>query len=193
MAVGAWIDRSHWPRHVTVCSNFRCVPEEIDLLIAVLGHVAAISSLPAATVGEEAQSGPDGGTPVPLVESSDLERVHVMLMDALWSAARVESVLPEHNGPGYRPHVTVVDGHRLERGSALRLGTVLLVEIAFGRDRTMAVPVATGEVGQSEDGVPVSGQQIASAPGQSPLAMHGTDNPPEKRLRDLTKLNECEI
>lgn len=23
MAVGAWIDRSHWPRHVTVCSNFR--------------------------------------------------------------------------------------------------------------------------------------------------------------------------
>ncbi len=57
----------------------------------------------------------------------------------------------------------------------------------------MAVPVANREVGQSENGVSVSGQQVASAPARSPLAMHGTDNPFEKQPRDLTKLNVCDV
>ncbi len=162
MAVGGWIDRSRWPRHVTVCPNFRSGPNDIDALAAVLSRVAATVSLPAATVGENAQFGAGGDVPVQLVESGDLQRLHVTLMDALGSVVPVEPLAPEHNGSGYRLHVTVVDGRLLERGSALEIGTLLLVEIAPEQDRSMAVPVAVAEMGRSKNGEPVSAERAAS-------------------------------
>jgi hypothetical protein len=143
MAVGGLIDRSRWPRHVTVCPNFRSGLEDVDVLTLALGRVAANSSIPAATVGVDAQFGPSGETTVQIVESSDLHRLHAILMDALEGVVRVDSIVPEHNRSGYRPHVTIVDGHRLEPGSALELGTLLLVEIAPERDRSMAVSLAS--------------------------------------------------
>jgi lincosamide nucleotidyltransferase A/C/D/E len=161
MAVGDWIDRSRWPRHVTVCPNFRSGPKDIDALAAVLRRVAAMTSLPVATVGEEARFGPDGDAPVQLVASGDLQRVHVTLLDALGSVVSVEPLAPGHNGSGYRPHVTVVDGRRLERYSVLELGTLLLVEIAPQQDRSMAVPIAVAEVGQPENDEPVTAQRAA--------------------------------
>lgn len=151
MPVGVWIDRSHWPRHVTVCGNFRSGPDDLDVLAATLRRVAATISPPFAVIGDDAQFGPDGKTPVQLVQSDDLQRVHETLMDALGRAARVDSVIPEHNGPGYRPHVTVVNGGRLDRGPVVELSTLLLVEIGPNGDRSMAVPVATAQVGQAKD------------------------------------------
>ena len=162
IAVGRWFDRSHWPRHVTVCPNFRSGPTDIDVLAAVLAHVAAMISLPAAAVGEDAQFGPGGDVSVQLVESDDLERLHVTVMDAFGSVVPVEPVVPDYNGAGYRPHITVVNGRRLSRGSALELCSLLLVEIAPEHDRSMAVPVAVAEVGQSENGELVSPERAAS-------------------------------
>jgi hypothetical protein len=105
IAVGGWIDRSHWPQHVTVCPNFRSGPNDIDTLAAVLPHVAAMISRPAATVGEDAQFGPGGDVPVQLVESGNLQRLHVTFMDAFGSVIPVEPVVPDHNGSGYRLQV----------------------------------------------------------------------------------------
>ncbi len=162
IAVGGWIDRSRWPRHVTVCPNFRSGPNDIDALATALRRVAALISLPAATVGENAQFGSDGDVPVQLVESGDLQRLHLTVMDAFGSIVPVEPVVPDHHGVGYRPHLTVVDGLRLEPGSALELRSLLLVEIAPEQDRSMAVPVAVAKLGQSENREPVSAERAAS-------------------------------
>ncbi len=162
MAVGGWIDRSHWPRHVTVCPNFRSGPDDIDALAAVLRRVAALTSRPTATVGEHAQFGPGGNVPVQVVESDDLQRLHGTVMDAFCSVVSVEPVVPDHHWLGYRPHITVVDGLRLEPGSALELRSLLLVEIAPEQDRSMAVPVALATLGQPESREPVSAEQAAS-------------------------------
>jgi hypothetical protein len=163
MTVGCWIDRSQWPHHVTVCPEFHSGPQDIDALAAVLRRVAATTSPPSASIGEEAHFGPNGETIVQLVESNDLHRLHVTLMEALGAVARVESLVPEYNSAGFRPHMTVIEGSQLGRGSSLSLGTLLLVEIAPDGDRSMAVPVATATVGVSVNDESVSAERAAGA------------------------------
>jgi hypothetical protein len=98
ITVGSWIERSRWPRHVTVCPNFRCGPNDVDALAAVLRRVTANISLPAATVGENAEFGPGEDVPVQLVESCDLQRLHVTLMDALRPRFRSNPSRPDTTG-----------------------------------------------------------------------------------------------
>jgi lincosamide nucleotidyltransferase A/C/D/E len=161
MAIGGWIDRSRWPQHVTVCSNFRCGPNDVDALAAILRRVAAAISLPAVIVGGDALFGPGGDVSVQLVESEDLHRLHGALWDAFGSAVPVEPVEPAYNGFGYRPHVTVVDGRRLEPGLALELPALLLVEVAPEHNESIAVAVAVAEVGKPEKAEPVSAARAA--------------------------------
>lgn len=92
-------------------------------------RVDATISPPAAAVGDDALFGPGGDVPVQLVESDDLRSLHVALLDAFGSAVPVEPLVSSYNGSGYRPHVTVVDDRRLERGTAVELDTLLLVGI----------------------------------------------------------------
>jgi hypothetical protein len=116
----------------------------------------------AATVGENARFGPGGDVPVQLRESDDLHSLHGILMDAFGAVVQVDPLVPEYNGPGCHPHVTVVESRRLERGLALELRTLLLVEIGPEQDRSAAVPVAVAEVGKSEKGEPATAERTAS-------------------------------
>jgi len=147
LSVGAWFNREHWPRHVTVCPPFRSGPRDIDALAAVLRRVAADTPALSATVGDRALFGPGGETAVQLLDSRALESLHATLLHAFGTAVAIEPLARDYTGAGYRPHVTVIDG-RLERGASLELREMLLVEIAPEGERSRAVPVAVAEVGR---------------------------------------------
>jgi lincosamide nucleotidyltransferase A/C/D/E len=166
LPVGAWIDRTHWPRHVTVFPPFRAGPGDVDALAAVLRHVAAATPPLSAAVGDEALFGPHHDTAVQLVDSGALGHLHATLLDAFGSAVAVSPLTPHYSGAGYRPHVTVTDDRRLERGATLELRETVLVEIApvTGKSRvekSRAVAVAVAELGRNETDEPVSAKRAA--------------------------------
>lgn len=161
LPVGEWIDRAHWARHVTVCPPFGAGPRDIDAVAAILRSVAATTPPLSATVGDEALFGPAGETAVQLVDSSPLRRLHETLLDEFGRAVTLAPIAPAYSGAGYRPHLTVVDSHRMKPGASLELDVLLLVELAPGGDRSRAVPVAMAEVGRHLADEPVSAERAA--------------------------------
>ncbi len=122
--VGARVDRRRWPLHITLVGNFT-TSADLDDLVSVLREVAARTPSFEMQVLEEAWFAPDRPVLVDLVERPVLAALHGRLLDAIRRVAEVEPLVPEHLGPGYRPHATVTADARVR-------GRVSVASIAPG-------------------------------------------------------------
>lgn len=133
LPIGVPFARRRWPAHVTALSNFLTrlddeqVREVVDPVLTGFGPVEG-------RIGEDAMFGPAFDIPVRLVESPEVLDLHAALLAAVRPIAGFER--PTHQGPGYRPHVTLVPGEALATGSMLHLPDIALAEMR-GPDATV--------------------------------------------------------
>lgn len=147
IGVGDSIDRAAWPPHVTIQSNVLTDAPQDVVIAAVRDATAQLGPLCGA-VGEEAHFGPDGSILVNLVESSDFRRAHDVVNASLQLRAGAVSVTPGFDGDGYHAHVTVTSHGRAQQGDRLALQSVVLVEIGPEGDRSIALPIASFDLGE---------------------------------------------
>lgn len=94
---------------------------------AAIEHALADFGPIAAEGGDDELFGADRDIQVTLVEDDgSLMRLHLALLRALRPLS-VRVGIPEHLGAGYRPHVTVRDDGRIERGEPFDLDAVALL------------------------------------------------------------------
>ena len=108
MSVGTSFNRSRWPAHVTLASNF-LADATADELNGIVGR-ADVSSKPLSVQFTQlAQFGPNRDVPVRLVQSDRVSILHNRLADGL---AKLPGFAPEKPAfwrDGYRPHLTLGD------------------------------------------------------------------------------------
>jgi hypothetical protein len=134
VALDAEFDAGALPLHVTLLGN-ATIGAEQGQLEAVLEAVAAGFPPFEAEGGDDAGFGPDGDIEVTLVEDDgSLLRAHLELVGLL---RRLDLRLdpPAYAGRDYRPHVTVRDGDRIERGESFELAAIALVDLEPDGDR----------------------------------------------------------
>lgn len=128
LAVGVRFSVADWPLHITVLPPFlTAVPAaEIDQVMAA---TAAEQESFTAVAGEDALFGRRHDVPVTLVVHNErLIAVHRALVDAVRPfAARPDE--PAFTGGGFRPHITVKNGRRVNEGDLLSLTQLALVDM----------------------------------------------------------------
>ena len=124
--LGAEFDPGDQPLHVTLVPP-ASTDAELGQLEASLEQVLAGFGPIEAEGGDDDLFGEDRDVEVTLVEDDgSLTRLHLELLRALRPLA-VRVGVPEHLGAGYRPHVTVRDDGRIERGESFELDAVALL------------------------------------------------------------------
>ena len=126
--------RARWPAHVTALSNFRLDLHD-DELMALLDPVLAGFGPIDGRLGEEALFGPKQDIPVRLVDSAEVLDLHAALLRAVQSIATFD--LPDHQGAGYRPHMTLVPDVDLPEGIRLHLPRIALAEMQGDRAQVL--------------------------------------------------------
>jgi 2'-5' RNA ligase len=135
VALDAEFDAGALPLHVTLLGN-ATIGAEQGQLEAVLEAVAAGYPPFEAEGGDDALFGPDGDVEVTLVEDDgSLLRAHLELLGMLRPLG-LRPDAPAYAGRGFRPHVTVVDGDRIDRGEAFELDALALIDLEPDGDAT---------------------------------------------------------
>lgn len=104
--IGHRFERSEWPAHVTLASNF-VVSAAVDQIIAAVRDAMGVDRVLAMHLGECALFGPRADVPVRLVTSAQVDRVHRGLADRLDRLDGFAADEPTHWRAGYRPHLTL--------------------------------------------------------------------------------------
>lgn len=126
LPVGTPFLRRTWPAHLTVLSNFRTDLDDHAVEEAVAPVLASREPV-RARIGEEAWFGPEHDVRVQLAESPAAADLHAALLGTIRPVAEFEN--PRAQGPGFRPHVTVVPGVDLAEGARLLLSEIALAEM----------------------------------------------------------------
>jgi 2'-5' RNA ligase len=134
-----------WPLHITVVPPF--LTDADPVVVAQIIATATSTCRPFDVVaGEDALFGRRENIPVTLIaESEPLTQLHRRLVDAL----RVVAASPDEpafTGTGFRAHVTVKNGRRVQVDAALPLTQVALVDMAPRADPSGRAVLATVEL-----------------------------------------------
>jgi hypothetical protein len=153
------IDRSHWPAHITVVSNFRA-----DLSgIPAISHAvrATATRLPPFEVvlGPTALFGTEGDVPVLLAEHAFLHQLHESIGDAVAGTRCFQADHPAFWGSGYRPHATLGPSVGLSDAELLRITHLVVVSL----QTTTGRPITTAALGEGLRAVDAP-PQMASGP-----------------------------
>ncbi|GAB3523007.1 2'-5' RNA ligase family protein [Arthrobacter monumenti] len=132
---GMVFSRGAWPLHITLTHFSSDLPP--DRLAEILGQPARAALGAEILIGKDDMFGSRRTVPVSLVEHSDvLQRMHEDMVRAL-SENGADNTSPHFSGENYRPHVTVTDGRRVNRGDTFRINQVGLVEMRPDGDATI--------------------------------------------------------
>ena len=128
---------SDWPLHITVLPPFHT-----DAAASVLARVIAvviarvIAAAPSggatlmAVAGDDALFGRRENVPVTLVQANlTLTELNRALVDAMRPFASSPDE-PAFTGPGFRAHITIKNGNRVQAGDVLTLSQLALVDMA---------------------------------------------------------------
>lgn len=132
---GMVFSRGAWPLHITLTHFSSELPP--DRLAEILGEPASAALGAEIRIGRDDMFGSRRTVPVSLVEHSGaLQRLHEDMVQALSeSGARITS--PHFSGENYRPHVTVTNDRRVNRGDTFRMNQIGLVEMRPDGDATI--------------------------------------------------------
>lgn len=154
---------SEWPLHITVLPPFHTDAAASDIAGVIAGVStrvpagvkAGLSAASAsgriaitAVAGADALFGRREDVPVTLVDGNPaLSELHRALVDALRPFASSPDE-PAFTGPGFRAHITIKNGTRVQEGDKLSLSQIALVDMApraaaGGRMVLATFPLAT--------------------------------------------------
>ncbi|WP_127473745.1 2'-5' RNA ligase family protein [Microbacterium sulfonylureivorans] len=137
LAVGTTFDRSAWPEHVTLASNFA-----LDVPVACLIDAVLRACRPAGPLLVEfaggALFGPDRNIPVQLVRSTAIVALHHGLADRIESLPGFVADAPGYWRDGYRPHVTLRPSTRVAEGDMWAATGIALAGLRGSTARVMA-------------------------------------------------------
>ena len=108
--------------------------------------VSLEQSVITAMAGEDAMFGRRHDVPVTLIQDNEqLNGLHAALVDAVRPfAANPEE--PAFTGPGFRPHISMKNEHRVHEGDRLPLAQVALVDMAARAARSGRGVLATASL-----------------------------------------------
>ena len=130
VALDAEFGAGELPLHVTLLGP--CETEaDLGQLEAALDAAFAQFAPFEAEGGDDELFGPRQDVEVTLVEDDgDLQAAHLQLLAQLRQIGDVRVVSPQYVGRGFRPHVTAVDGERIDRGERFELDAVAVLDLA---------------------------------------------------------------
>lgn len=144
IAAGTTFDRTAWPAHVTVLSNFRTSASAADVASRVVAADLATHPL-GFQLGRHALFGANANIPVLLVQSEEFRRLHERAAGAIADLPGLAEDEPAHWGAGYRAHLTLAPGVSAATGDhreAASLAVVQLSSTSAAIHTTIAFPPA---------------------------------------------------
>lgn len=163
MEVGTEFDRTQWPAHVTLVSNFTTEATNANLAATMRRAFAAERTL-RLEFGDTEMFGRDRDIPVRLVRSESAIALHEELIAALTVDAHIVADEPAYWHAGYRPHVTLTPA--LGAGEALprvsrdvvlarldggRATIVAAVRLSAGDGPVVGIDVRRADAGDAHD------------------------------------------
>jgi hypothetical protein len=126
--VGSSFQRTTWPAHVTLASNF-LVNETDDRVASAVSEACADCGPLSVRFGTRALFGRDRDVDVQIVESAQILALHERLSDLLEAMRGFAATEPDYWRDGYRPHMTHVPGLSIRPGDVTPLSFIAVAKM----------------------------------------------------------------
>ncbi|MGZ0710904.1 2'-5' RNA ligase family protein (plasmid) [Coraliomargarita sp. W4R53] len=131
LEVGSSFNRTKWPAHVTLASNF--LVNETDEVASAVGEACANQGPLPVRFGASAVFGRDRNVAVQIVESAEMLALHEQIADLLEALDGFAATEPAYWRSGYRPHMTRVATPTFRQGEVAHLPFVAVAKMTYGR------------------------------------------------------------
>jgi hypothetical protein len=128
LEVGSSFQRTTWPAHVTLASNF-LVNETDDRVASAVSEACADYGPLSVRFGTRALFGRDRDVDVQIVESAQILALHERLSDLLEAMRGFAATEPDYWRDGYRPHMTHVPGLSIRPGDVTQLSFIAVAKM----------------------------------------------------------------